>query len=115
MNLLLLNAASCQAALVQMGLQMGVRHHFFMSLKQTFPSFHACICRECATHLTRESAICVTKLLQCVANKTCAVLHPRDLAHFLSSLIVSVDLIKPLIRKSVAVACEKYAVAIVSG
>lgn len=61
-------------------------------------------------------AICVTELVQCVANKMCPVLHPGGLACFLSSLIVSVDPTKPLKQKACGCStCEKYAVAIASG
>lgn len=98
------------------GSRWGTDIHLFMSLEQMFPSFRACICREHAACLSREMAICVTELVQCVANKTCAVLHPGGLAFFFSSLVVSVDLTKALKQKACGCSkCEKHTVAVVSG
>lgn len=56
--------------------------------------------------LRREVTTCVSELVQCVANKTCTMLHPGGLDFFLSSLVVSVDLTKPLRQKTCG--CSMY-------
>lgn len=95
------------------GSRWGADIHPFMSLEQTFLSFHAYIFRECAEYLSREMATCVTELVQCVANNTCAVLHPGGLAFF--SFLLSVDLTKPLKQKADGCSmCEKHTVSVAS-